>query len=203
MKKSGIQTHRVAAVRVKAVAGSSGLALSLGWVCSGVGAGKGGGPSRGDCETGRVSVSLRGSSGGGSSGMGLSGRQSGKGMGVSVGPQEAALPPSPQTGSWGPLPHPQTWEHQALSAPAGDFESVLGGGGVTTDARKGERVRSKGRRSKMGKGIIGLSGGHQVSWGRERSEGQWVWDKLGLLEGQWVGLQGWRPGVRCERPRRV
>ena len=98
VKKSGIQMHRVAAVRAKAVAGSSGLALSPGWVGGGVGAGKRRGPSRGDCETGRVSVSLRGSSGGGLSGMGLSGRQLGKGVGVSAGPQEAALPPSPQTG---------------------------------------------------------------------------------------------------------
>lgn len=52
----------------------------------------------------------------------------------------------------------------------------------------------------MRKGIIRVSGGHGVSWGRERSEGQWVWDKLGLLEDQWVGLQGWRPGVGGERP---
>ena len=81
VKKSGIQMHRVAAVRAKAMAGSSGLALSLGWVGGEVGAGKRGGPSRGDCETGRVSVSLRGSSGGGLSGMGLSGRQLGRAWG--------------------------------------------------------------------------------------------------------------------------
>ena len=66
-----------------------------------------------------------------------------------------------------------------------------------------ERVRFNGRRSAMGKGIIRVSGGHGVSRGRKRSEGQWIWDKLGLLEDQWVGLQGWRPGVRGERPKRV
>lgn len=62
MKKSVIQTHRVAAVRAKAVAaGSCGRRAAscpvprLGW-------GRGeGGASTGDCETGRVSVSLRGS----------------------------------------------------------------------------------------------------------------------------------------------
>lgn len=43
MKKSVIQTHRVAAVSAKAAAGSSGLALSPGWAGSGVGAGEGGG----------------------------------------------------------------------------------------------------------------------------------------------------------------
>lgn len=142
VKKSGIQMHRVAAVRAKAMAGSSGLALSLGWVGGEVGAGKRGGPSRGDCETGRVSVSLRGSSGGGLSGMGLSGRQLGKGVGVLAGPQEAALPPSPQTGpqTEDPIPHPQTWEPQALSAPAGDIESVLGEERVITECQ-GERGR--------------------------------------------------------------
>lgn len=122
VKKSGIQTHRVAAVRAKAVAGSSGLALSLAWVGGGVGAGKGGGPSRGDCETGIVSVSLRGSSGGGSSG-----RQPGKGVGVSAGPQEAALPLSPQTGSWGPPSTPPDLGTPSLVCACWGHRKCVGG----------------------------------------------------------------------------
>ena len=136
--------HRVAAVRVKAVAGSSGLALSLGWVCSGVGAGKGGGPSRGDCEIRRVSVSLRGSSGGGSSGMGLSGRQPGKGMGVSVGPQEAALPPSPQTGSWGPPSTPPDLGTPGLVCACWGLRKCVGGRGGDYRCQEGREGEVQG-----------------------------------------------------------
>lgn len=180
VKKSVSQTHRAAAISAEATAGSRGLALSPGW------GGGGGGAATGDCETGRVSVSLRGSSSRGSGGMGLSGRQQRTVWGVSR-TFGSSPPTEPHNWLLRP-PHPWAWAPQALSAPNASCTGNTEEGAVLENARAG-KGGAQGEEGWDGKGS-GARRSSRSELGVRGSEGQWVWNQLGLLEGQPVGPQG-------------
>ena len=76
--------------------------------------------------------------------MGLSGRQPGKGMGVSVGPQEAALPPSPQTGSWGPPSTPPDLGTPGLVCACWGLRKCVGGRGGDYRCQEGREGEVQG-----------------------------------------------------------
>ena len=77
MKKSVIQTHRWQLSGLRPRLEAAGWPCPQAGLAVGWGPAREGGPSTEDCETGRVSVSLRGSHSRGSGGTGLSGRQQG------------------------------------------------------------------------------------------------------------------------------
>lgn len=157
MKKSVIQTYRAVVVRVKARRAwklweeSGPCALSPGWASltgSEVGVGGGGGASTGDCEIGRVSVCLRGSSNRGSGGMGQHAGQQRQCGGVSGTPGNSP-PTEPHTWLMRPPFPSQPWTFLS-------FASVTSSAGViergrVIECQGGRGVGCKGWRSGIGK----------------------------------------------------
>lgn len=150
MKKSVIQTYKATEVRDKAKRGwkqweeSGPRALSPGWagLAGNEVGGGGGGASTGDCEIGRVSVSLRGSSNRGLGGMGLHAGQQRLCGGVSRTPGNSP-PTEPHTWLMGSPSPSQAWPLPSLT-PVTISAGAIERGRVIENAREGKEWGTRG-----------------------------------------------------------